>query len=107
MRLLDGRVFTATQRQRIDRDRVAREAWLTFKLPEFVDKEILWHENLGTQVLNIYQGKLYVVGTFPTIVEFRLYGKPNPSYVGFRYDSGQWVHIPFTLNPAIKPTILL
>lgn len=99
VKLLDGRVITVTQKRRIDTKRMPREAWLTFKLPEFGDKEIVWHENLGTQVLNLFQGKLYVVTTFPSIVEFRQYGKPSPAYVGFRYDNGQWVRIPFNEIP--------
>jgi hypothetical protein len=49
VKLLDGRVITVTQKRRIE-GRMSREAWLTFKLPEFGDKEIVWHENLGTQV---------------------------------------------------------
>lgn len=98
VKLLDGRVITVTQKRRIE-GRMPREAWLMFKLPEFGDKEIVWHENLGTQVLNLYQGKLYVVGRMPSIVEFRQYGKPFPAYVGFRYDNNQWVRITFSEIP--------
>jgi hypothetical protein len=99
VKLLDGRVITVTQKRRIDTKRMPREAWLTFKLVEFGDKEIVWHENLETQVLNVYQGKIYVVGGFSSIVEFCQYGKPFPAYIGFRYDSGQWVRIPFSEIP--------
>ncbi len=99
VKLLDGRVITVTQKRRIDMKRMPREAWLTFKLPEFGDKEIVWHENLGTQVLNVYQGKLYVISDFPSILEFRQYGNPNPSYVAFRYDNGQWIRISFNELP--------
>lgn len=99
VKLLDGRVIMVTQKRRIDMKRMPREAWLTFKLPEFGDKEIVWHESLETQVLNVYQGKLYVVGGFSSIVEFCQYGKPFPAYIGFRYDSGQWVRISFNEIP--------
>lgn len=99
VKLLDGRVITVTQKRRIDMKRMPREAWLTFKLPEFGDKEIVWHESLETQVLNIYQGKLYVVGGFSSIVEFCQYGKPSPAYIGFRFDNGNWVRIPFKEIP--------
>lgn len=95
VKLLDGRVITVVQKRRIDSRRMPREAWLTFKLPEFGDKEIVWHENLETQILNVYQGKLYVVGGFSSIVEFCQYDKPFPAYVGFRYDNDQWVRISF------------
>jgi hypothetical protein len=99
VKLLDGRVITVVQKRRIDSNRMPREAWLTFKLPEFGEGEIVWHENLGTLILNTYQNKLYVVGRFPSIVEFCQYGKPLPAYVGFRYENGQWARIPFSEIP--------
>lgn len=100
VKLLDGRVITVTQKRRIDMKRMPREAWLTFKLPEFGDKEIVWHENLETQVLNVYQGSLYVVGYTYGIQEFRQYGRPTSLHVGFRYVNGQWIHIPVSEIPA-------
>ena len=101
VKLLDGRVITVTQKRRISPNgRMPREAWLTFKLPEFGDKEIVWHENLETQVLNVYQGKLYVVG-IPFIEEtYRQYGRPYPEYVPYRYEEEQWKRIPFNEIPV-------
>ena len=98
VKLLDGRVITVTQKRRIEQN-MDREAWLTIKLPEFGDKEIVWHESLSTQVLNLYHGKLYVIANFPSDLEYRKYGRPKPSYVGFRYDAGKWVRIPFSDIP--------
>lgn len=91
VKLLDGRVITVTQKRRIDMKRMPREAWLTFKLPEFGDKEIVWHENLETQVLNIYQGKLYLVGYTYGIQEFHQYGNPPSLHVPYEYRDGRWV----------------
>ena len=99
VKLLDGRVITVTQKRRIEED-IEREAWVTFKLPEFGDKEIVWHENLDTMVLNVYQGKLYVVGVPGTIIEYRQYGRPEPFYIGYRFDNAQWVRIPFSEIPV-------
>lgn len=108
VKLLDGRVITVTQKRRIDANQIPREFWLTFKLPEFGDKEITWHENLEAHVLNVYQGKLYVVGIPFTEREFRQYGKPMPFYIGYRYEAGQWQRIPFNVIPeAIYDTNLL
>lgn len=108
VKLLDGRVITVTQKRRIDANQIPREFWLTFRLPEFGDKEITWYENLGPHVLNVYQGKLYLVGSPFTEREFRQYGKPMPSYIGYRYESGQWQRIPFNEIPeAIYDTNLL
>ncbi len=107
VKLLDGRVINITQKRRYDNvytgsnyGALPREYWLIFKLPEFGNQEITWHENLLAQVLNAYQGKLYVVGTPFTTVEFKQYGRPNPSYVGYRYEVGQWQRIPFNEIPV-------
>lgn len=102
--LLDGRVITITQKRRYENvytgqnnGTLPREYWLMFKLPEFGDEEIIWHENLLAQVLNVYQGKLYVVGIPFTEREFRQYGKSE--YVPYRYESGRWQRIPFNEIP--------
>ena len=100
VKLLDGRVITVTQKRRIDGSNIEREAWLMFKLPEFSDKEIVWHENLDTMVLNVYQNKLYVVGVPSTEREFRQYGKPYPEYLAYRYEEGQWKLISFNEIPG-------
>ena len=97
VKLLDGRVITVTQKRRYDTDKMPREAWLTFKLPEFSNHEIVWHENLEAQVLNVYQGKLYVVGSTYGLREFRQYGA---DYVPYRYEAGQWVRIPLNDIPV-------
>lgn len=106
VKLLDGRTITVTQKRRYegvytgqDFGSVVREAWLTVKLPEFGNQEIVWHENLKPRILNIYGGKLYVVGFPPTELEFRQYESPRPTYIGFRYESGKWLRIPFSEIP--------
>lgn len=115
VKLLDGRVITITQKRRYENvydgqssGNLPREFWLIFKLQEFGDKEITWHENLFPRVLNVYQGKLYVVGTPWTELEYRQYGKPYPEYVPYRYEAGQWQRISFNEIPeAIYDTNLL
>jgi hypothetical protein len=105
VKLLDGRVITVKQKRRIDGSNIEREAWLTFKLPEFGNKEIVWHESLDVLVLNVYQGKIYIVGIPGTEREFRQYGSPMPPYIGYRYGSGQWIRLPFNeIPPAIYQT---
>lgn len=115
VKLSDGRVITVTQKRRYESvytgqnsGNLPREYWLTFKLPEFSKQEIIWHENLLPQVLNVHQGKLYVVGTPFTELEFRQYGKPYPEYVPYRYEAGRWQRIQFNEIPvAIYDTNLL
>jgi hypothetical protein len=59
-------------------------------------------------VLNIHQGKLYVVGIPFTEREFREYGRPFPEYVPYRYEAGLWKRTPFKEIPeAIYDTNLL
>ena len=98
VKLLDGRVITVTQRNRVEED-VSREFWLTFKFAEFGNQEIVWHENLLPIVLNISQNRLYVVGIPFTTREFRQYGRPNPAYLGYRYEAGQWKQLSFKEIP--------
>lgn len=115
VKLSDGRVITVTQKRRYESayngqnvGNLPRESWLTFKLPELGNQEIVWHENLSPQVLNVHQGKLYMVGIPFTEQEFRQYGKPKPSYLGYRYEIGNWKRIPFNEIPeAIYDTNLL
>lgn len=115
VKLSDGRVITITQKRRYENvydghgsGNLPREFWLTFKLPEFGDQEITWHENLLPRVLNVYEGKLYVVGIPWTEREFRQYGNPKPSFLGYRYEAGQWQPISFNEIPvAIYDTNLL
>ncbi|HWH49059.1 MAG TPA: hypothetical protein VN664_14760 [Burkholderiales bacterium] len=108
VKLLDGHVINITQKRRYDRGKMPREFWLVFNVPESGNQEITWHENLVPRVLNVYQGKLYVVGTPWTEREFRQYGNPYPEYVPYRYEAGQWQRIPFTEVPqAIYDTNLL
>jgi hypothetical protein len=117
VKLNDGRVIVVTQKKRCEggdyaaktkASCVAREAWLTIRLTEFSDKEIVWHESLNPLVVNIHQRRLYVVGIPPTSLEFRTYGATNPPYFGFVLDGGAWRRIPFTEIPeAIYGTNML
>lgn len=116
VKLLDGRVIVVTQKKRCSgaytggnyATCIAREAWLTIKLPEFSSQEIVWHEHLSPRVLNVYEGRLYVVGFPPTGREFDLYGQQRPPYFGFMLVDGKWKRIPFAEIPeAIYDTNML
>lgn len=116
VKLNDGRVIVVTQKKRCSgaytggnyASCIAREAWLTLKLPELGNQEIVWHEHLSPRVLNVDKGRLYVVGDPPTGLEFRTYGKPQPAYVGFVLEGTQWKRISFAEIPeAIYDTNML
>lgn len=106
VRLSDGRVIVVEQKRRYEGvytgqnvGSVVRESWLTFKLPEFGDKEITWRENLKPRILNLYKGNIYIVGWPPTGREFDQYGKQRPPYIGFIYENKIWRRIPFSEIP--------
>lgn len=114
VKLLDGRIITVTQKRRYegvytgqDFGAVVREAWLTLKLSELGNQDIIWHENLKPRILNVHNGKLYIIGFPPTESEFRQYGSPRPTYIGFRYEGEKWLRISFAEIPeAIYDTNL-
>lgn len=98
VKLNDGRMIVVTQKKRMDRG-FDREAWLTFSLPEFSQGEILWHKNLRPLILNVHEGRLYLVGLPQTRIEFYKYDKPRPPYVPYRWENGAWQRIPFLEVP--------
>lgn len=109
VRLLDGRVITVTQKRRCrggdynartGATCLASESWVTLNLPEFSAHEILWHESLNPMVINICEGRLYIVGLPPTLVEFRKYGEINPPYFGFEWSGSGWNAIAFNKIPV-------
>ncbi len=99
VKLNDGRMIVVTQKKLMDHG-IDREAWLTFSLPEFSKAEILWHENLTPIVLNVHDGRLYLIGLPQTRIEFYKYAMPRPSYVPFRWEGGGWQRIPFAEVPV-------
>jgi len=107
VKLNDGRVIVVTQKRRCESAYtgaemapcISRETWLTIKLPEFGDKEIVWNEKLKPMVVNVHQGQLYVVGRPPTGREFDLYGKPQPPYIAYRWKEGIWERMPLVEIP--------
>ena len=108
VRLLDGRVIEVTQKNRIDRGvwfipnsgPLAREFWLTVKLPETGNEAVTWHQHLEPLVLNVFQGKVYIVGMPPTRREFLMYQKPRPPYIGYVLEGGIFHRMPFEQIPV-------
>ena len=98
VKLLDGRLIIVTIKYGFPRG-VFRESWVTLKLPETGNQETTWHEHLQPQNLNVVNGKLYIVGSTGTNVEFRLYNFPRPPYVGYVFERNGWRRIPFNEIP--------
>ncbi len=106
IQLSDGRTVTIEQWRRYDNaydgDKMAklqREARIRFKVPELGKDAIEWQERLTPLLLNVHDGKWYIVGFPPTGAEFDHYKWPRHTYVPFRFDNGKWQRIPFKELP--------
>lgn len=108
VKMNDGRVIVVTQRRRCEGGNytakfgatcVAREAWVTLKIPEISPDEIVWNESLDPMIVNMDRGTLYIIGLPPHTLEFRKYGATNPPYFAFRWKGG-WRRVPYTEIPA-------
>jgi hypothetical protein len=105
VQLADGRVILVEQKKRDirivndvlnrnDPKRIPHESWLTINLPEFSAQPIVWHQYLTALVLNIDDGRLYIVGIPPTVLEFHMYADPKQYYVSFLWENETWIPIP-------------
>jgi len=108
VKFLDGRVVTIVQKRwcrggdytaKTRATCLAYDALITMKLPQFFNEDIIWHEALDPMVINVYAGKLYIVGVPPTNVEFRKYGAVNPPYYAYMWDKNAWVRLSFDAIP--------
>jgi len=78
---------------------VLREAWITLKLPETGNQDITWNEKLQPRILNVVNGKVFIVGIPPTTREYFLYNQPRPPYIGYVFENKGWRRIPFNEIP--------
>lgn len=111
VKLNDGRIIVVEQKKRCEgastgggyASCIAREAWLTIDLPEFSPQPIVWHQNLLPMILNIHNGRLYVIGSPPGSHEFNKYGGrvEHHPYFGFVWNGNQWMQIPFNEIPEV------
>jgi hypothetical protein len=114
-RLLDGRIIVVQQKRRYElvftgngTGSIARQAWLTVRLPETGGKAVEWNGPLHPLVLNVHGATLYLVSTFPSGKEYLQSGRPRPPYLAFAYRDAAWRRIPFAEVPqAIYATNLL
>ena len=80
---------------------VTAENWLTFDLPEFSPKPIVWHQTrLFAVLLNVDAGKLYAVGYPLTDGDYALLGRPKSPFIAFVWRTDQWQQIPIRDVPS-------
>jgi len=98
VKLNDGRVVVVEQKRRMDGP-VALEDWVTINLPEISPQPIVWHENLAPLILNINEGRLFVVARAGNYFEQQQYGNVTPAYYGFEWNGMKFVRISFEKIP--------
>lgn len=107
VKLADGRTIVVDQKRRFD-GRAVREAWVSFQIPGISDKPLEWHESLNPLVVNVNEGKLYVVAYPSTKAGLARYGNPSRGYVCFQWVNGAWKQIRFEdVPPAIYQSNML
>lgn len=107
VKLVDGRTIVVEQRRR-NGTVIAHEAWLTITLPELGDAPIEWYGMLLPLVLNLHQGRLYLVAYPPTAAASDHYCCSGSLYVPFIWEAGDWRRISLAeVPPAIHHANLL
>lgn len=97
--LADGRTIVVEQKRHFE-GRTMREATVSFTIPEISAKPIEWHEPLIPLVVNINEGKLYVVAYPLTKEQYAIQGKPSRGYLCYQWVNGAWKKIPFEGVPS-------
>jgi len=85
-----------------------KEQSLTFTMPG-TNQTITWEdhysEDIGSasflpMVVDIHNGSAYLVADTMGCLSYNKWGRPNPPYVIFKYESKEWKRIPLTELPA-------
>jgi hypothetical protein len=102
--LHDGQKIVATRtvklggRHEVRQRPPIKEQTLSFRLPESGQK-IVWTDtfapDLGTasflpMMLEVYRGGIYLVANPMGCLSYNKWGRPNPPYVVFQHQGGQW-----------------
>lgn len=99
IKLFDGRMIMVHRAHKFNTEHALIETSLTFDLPEMGGKQT-WREFLYPAIVDVYQGKVYVVGDVRgSLRQFGAYRDPRFLYVAFVYEGGGWTRIPFIEVP--------
>lgn len=97
VQLSDGRMIIVHRAQKLSTDYALIETALTFDLPEMGGKQT-WREFLYPAIVDVYQGKAYVVGHVTYKSDWQ-YKRPRYGYVAYVYTPQGWQRIPFMSLP--------
>ncbi|MES2399255.1 MAG: hypothetical protein V4573_04640 [Pseudomonadota bacterium] len=82
---------------------------LAFALPA-TNEQVVWQDKFAEDIgganflpmqLGLYQGSAYVVAYPMGCLSYNKWGRPNPPYVVFKYQSRSWQRIPLQELPAV------
>lgn len=97
VQLSDGRMISVHRAHKFNTEHALIETALTFDLPEMGGKQT-WREFLYPAIVDVYQGKAYVVGSV-TYKSAWQYKDPKYGYVAFVYSASGWQRVPLISLP--------
>lgn len=86
-----------------------KEQVISFALPGTA-KPVTWkdefsedvgHSNFDLLAVHVLNGTAYIVTSAYGCLAYNKWGRPNPPYVFFRYDTSAWIRISLTELPAV------
>lgn len=100
VQLSDGRMIIVHRAHKFNTENALIETALTFDLPEMGGKQT-WREFLYPAIVDVYQGKVYVVGDVRgSLAQFGAHRDPRLLYVAYAFSNGTWKRIPFLEVPS-------
>jgi hypothetical protein len=98
VRLLDGRVIAVTQTRKYFDKYGTDQSWVTFSLPEMGGART-WHSFLVPMRVDVYNGKVYVLGRPRGPKQFQYYNYPKHYIVSFTWSNEAFVRVPLQQVP--------
>jgi hypothetical protein len=96
--LSDGRMIMVNRKQEYIEGYGVKRTWLTFSLPE-MGGEQTWYEWMYPAIVDVYEGKVYVVGYTPGVNQFSEYLYPRYQLVSYLFDGKKFARIRFNQLP--------
>lgn len=97
--LSDGRSIIVHRKQEYIEGYGVKRTWLTFSLPE-IGGEKTWYEWMYPAIVDVHEGKVYVVGYTPSVQQFSSYSNPRYLLVAYSWQGSGLQRIPLMSVPA-------
>ena len=96
--LSDGRLLSVHRRHEYIEGYGVRRTWLTFSLPEMGGRQT-WTEWMYPAIVDVNDGKVYVVGYAPGFKQFSSYLNPRYLLVAYVWNGTSFARIPLLSVP--------